>query len=285
MALQDTNLIIEMSRLPVTLNGTPQQLVEEAVRRMKIVSPTGTNFIYIGDSEPTSNVGPWLRDNTKWYVYDESINRYVPQDISDSETRWFWIGVTAPSSSLPPIWLRTTRDASEADPSYGDPLGWYMYNGIGWVPYVGITLSGTTGTRPSNPVNYQQYYDTTISCLIWWERSAWRTVSGTPGDVKSVVHEVLTDALARNPGWNLLGSSNQDWRGRLVGQATKDPGVSPETDLTVSAGVAKRASRETIGETDGISMDGHLHGGVGAGADPSSVPYPPSIFLWHLVKE
>lgn len=273
MALQDTNLIVQMSRLPETLKATPQQWIEEAVRRMKIVSATGTNFIYIGDSEPTSNVGPWLRDGTKWYVYDEEIKRYVPQDISDSETRWFWIGAIAPSSSTPPIWLRTTADATEENPTYGNPLGWYMFNGVGWVPYVGIVLSGGTGDRPSDPVEYQQFYDTDISCLIWWERGAWRTVAGAPGDVKFVTHETLTDALRRNPGWELLGANNQSWRGRLIGQATKDPGASPETDLTVNPGVASRYARETIGETDGVQLNA-----------ASPVPYPPSIFLWTLVK-
>jgi len=283
MALQDTNLFISMSRLPETLDGTPQYLIEEAVRRMKIVSPTGTNFIYIGDSEPTSNVGPWLRDGKKWYVFDDEIKRYVPLDISDSETRWFWIGAIAPSSSTPPIWLRTSKDATEADPTYGDPLGWYMFNGTGWVPYVGIILSGGTGSRPATPIEYQRFYDTDISCEIWWERGTWRTVAGSPGDVKAVTHETLEDALRRNPGWELLGGDNQAWRGRLIGQATKDPGASPATDLTVNAGVAKRYARETIGETDGVSMDSHTHGGA-VPVEASAVPYPPSIFLWHLVK-
>jgi hypothetical protein len=281
MALQDTNLILQMSRLPETLNTSPQGLIEEAVRRMKIVSPTGTNFIYVGDSEPTSDVGPWLRDNTKWYVYDSEIKRYVPLDISDSETRWFWLGAIAPSSSVPPVWLRTTRDATEADPTYGDPLGWYMFNGSGWVPYVGIVLSGGAAFRPATPDNYQQFYDTDISCLIWWERGAWRTVAGCPGDVKAVTHLTLADALYRNPGWTLLGGSNQAWRGRLIGQATKD---TAGTSLTVNPGVAERLATETIGETDAIAMESHNHGGAGV-ATPLGVPYPPSIYLWHLVKE
>jgi hypothetical protein len=284
MALQDTNLIVQMSRLPQTFVGTPQALIEEAIERMKIVSPTGTNFIYVGDTEPTSNVGPWLRDGTKWYVYDEELKRYVPLDISESETRWFWIGAIAPASSTPPVWLRTSQDASEADPTYGQPLGWYMYNGSAWVPYIGIVLSGPTSSRPASPADYQQYYDTTIACLIWWERSAWRTVAGCPGDVKAVVHTTLEDALARNPGWTLLGGDNQAWRGRLIGQATKD---TAGTQLTVNAGVAERFATETIGETDLVAMETHTHPADGGGAIGASagVPYPPSIYLWHLVKE
>ena len=61
MALKSTNLIIEMGPIPPTFQGTPQDLATDMVQRMRIVSPSGTNFIYTGDVEPTSNAGPWLK--------------------------------------------------------------------------------------------------------------------------------------------------------------------------------------------------------------------------------
>src|SRR5258706_8937761 len=125
MSLQDTNLLVQMAPIPATFKGTPQDLATKMIRRMKIVSPSGTNFIFVGDTEPTSNVGPWLKDGTKWYVWEEDIKRYVPLDISDSETTWYFIGNSVPASSDPPVWLKTTKDASEADPSHGDPISWY----------------------------------------------------------------------------------------------------------------------------------------------------------------
>lgn len=274
MAFQDTNLVIKMGAFPPTWRGTPQDLANEIIRRSKIVSPNGTNFIFMGDVEPTSNVGPWLKDGNKWYTFDEDVKRYVPLDISDSDRDWFQVGVNAPSLSDPPVWLKTTKDATEADPSIGNPVGWYVHNGTGWVPFVSIVLSGPTSTRPTGPVEYQQYYDTDISVLIWWERSAWRTISGVPGDIKFVNFTVLTEALEHNPGWALFGENNQNLRGRYISQATKDSGSTPETDLTVAAGIAKRAAFETFGQTDGVKMD--------AG---SAVPYPPTVALWLLVKE
>jgi hypothetical protein len=143
-----------------------------------------------------------------------------------------------------------------------------------------IVQSGTTANRPTSPFDLQQYYDTTISALIWWERAAWRTVDGVLGDVKFVVTQLLSTALAQNPGWEVLGASQQSWRGRVISQATNDA----EQTLTVAASIGPRSSRETFGETDGISVDGHLHGGAGAGADASPVTYPPTIALWCLVK-
>lgn len=273
MSLQDTNLLVQMAPIPATFKGTPQELAAAMIRRVKIVSPSGTNFIFVGDTEPTSNVGPWLKDGTKWYVWEEDIKRYVPLDISDSETQWYFIGNSVPATSDPPVWLKTTKDASEADPSHGDPISWYVFNGTAWVPYVGVVASGPTTSRPASPAEYQQFYDTTISCLIWFERTQWRTVSGVPGDVKAVAFEVLTDALAHNPGWEVFGASNQNFRGRIVMEAAKDSGGSPETVLTTPPGVAQRAAFETFGETDGVQING-----------ASPVPYPPQVALWHLVK-
>lgn len=273
MSLQNTNLLLQVAPLRAAFRGNPQALVEEIIRRSRIVSPSGTNFIYIGDTEPTSNVGPWLKNGTMWYVWDDSIKRYVPLDISDSETTWFQVGPTVPATSNPGLWLRSTQAPTSTDTSIGQIIGWYGWDGLTWAPTVGIVLAGPTAARPVAPIIYQQYYDTDIACLIWFERSAWRTVDGVYGDVKFVVWEFLSDALLYNPGWELLGASNQSWRGRLISQATKDPGLAPVNDLSVDPGVSPRAAHEVFGETDGVKMD-----------PLSTVPYPPTIALWTLVK-
>lgn len=272
MALQDTNLILSVGKLSPSFRGGPQELLDEIVHRSKIVSPTGTNFIFIGDVEPTSDVGPWLKNGVSWFVFDEETKRYVPLDISESETQWFHVGNSTPTTSTPAVWLKTTANATEASPSVGQPVGWYQFNGTAWVPIGVVTLSGPTASRPSAPFDLQQYYDSDIACLIWWERSSWRTVAGTPGDVKATVISTLTEALRFNPGWEVLGAANAQVRGRIVMQACKDPGASPETSLTPPAGVASRAAGETFGETDGVQIAA------------SPVPYPPQYALWHLVK-
>jgi hypothetical protein len=275
MALQDTNLIIQSAPIPATFTGTPDDFRREIVRRMKIVSPTGTNFIFVGDNEPTSNVGPWLKGGKQWWVWDEDIKRYVPLDISASETVWFHIGASTPATSDPSVWLRTTQDPSEADPSVGSPIGWYVFNGAAWISFVGIVLSGPTSSRPTSPVALQQFYDTDISTLIWFERNQWRTIAGSPGDTKFVALATLTEALTANPGWAVFGAGNQSLRGRLVSMATKDPGATPETELTVGTDIAERAAFETFGEGTGLMIDN----------TPPNVEYPGTIALWFLVKE
>jgi hypothetical protein len=76
MALQKTNLVIESAPLPATFKGKPDALRKAIVERLLIKSPGGTVFITVGDSEPNSNVGPWLKGGTKMYVYDEVTKRY-----------------------------------------------------------------------------------------------------------------------------------------------------------------------------------------------------------------
>jgi hypothetical protein len=273
MALKSTNLYIQMAQLPATFKGSPQDFANAMVARMKILSPNGTNFIFIGDVEPISNVGPWLRGGTQWWVWDDTIKRYVPLDISASETRWYWIGNTTPASTPPQVWLKTTKDATDQDPSHGSPIGWYVFDGTDWVAFNNIVFSGPTASRPSSPAEYQQFYDTDIAVLLWWERGQWRTVSGVPGDVKQVIFDVLTDALRFNPGWDVFGSSNQAFRGRLMSMATKDSGATPETNLSVGANITPRAALETFGETNGIKVDA-----------ASTLKYPGTIALWTLVK-
>jgi hypothetical protein len=254
MALQSTNLLIQMAKIPAAFIGSPQDLADLMIRRMRIVSPSGTNFIFIGDTEPTSNVGPWLKNGTQWWVFDLGTKRYIPLDISASFTASFWAQNSTPPSSNPPVWLKSTLDPTDQNPSHGQPIGWYEFDGTNWVPFSGIVRSGTTAQRPSNPVDFQQYYDTDLVCLIWWERGLWRTVSGVPGDIKYVAFGLLDDALRFNPGWDLFGASNQNIRGRIVMQAVKDtpPGT---TDLTTNANVAHRAAGEVFGETDFVAIN------------------------------
>lgn len=138
MPLQRTNLLIEMGRIPATFQGTPDEFSQVMVKRMRIVSPSGTNFIFIGDVEPSSNVGPWLKGGTQWWVFDETTKRYVPLDISESDTEWFWVGATTPPNSTPAIWLKTTSGTSTDAPVSGQPIGWYQFNGSTWVPFTEI---------------------------------------------------------------------------------------------------------------------------------------------------
>ena len=264
MSLKDTNLVIEAAPLPAQFEGTPQALFEAMLARMKIKSPAGINFIQIGDTEPSSNQGPWLKNGTKWYVWSDEEKKYVPLDISDSISAPFVVSESQPSTGEIPLWLQTVN---------GVPVAWRYYVNGEWLYFAQVIPSGPTSSRPSNPVEYQRYYDTDINVEIWWERGAWRTVAGSPGDVKFVMAEKLSDALRYNPGWVYIGEYTPEYRGRYLVTATTDGGTNPVADYEPSEGVPKRAAHEYWGEETHFT------------SDPSGdTVYPPSLALWCLVK-
>lgn len=134
MSLNATNLYLQASPLPTTFKGSPNDLFAEMIKRMRILSPSGTNFIFIGDTEPTSNVGPWLKNGTQWYVWDPITKRYIPQNISASFTPGFFLGNTRPVSTNPTLWLQTTQDpTSTSSLDYGNAIRWLFWNGSEWV--------------------------------------------------------------------------------------------------------------------------------------------------------
>lgn len=312
MPLNPTNLFIQGAPLPPDFDGTPQEYFEAMLKRMRIVTPQGIVFFVTGSVKPSSDEGPWLKNGTQWWVWDDDAADYVPLDISASLPPLFFLQEDEPESGVDTgLWFRINSTLNRV-------TGAFIWLGNEWKPLFGNT--GTTAERPSNPANLERYYDTDIQCEIWWERGQWRTVAGTVGDVKFVTWPTAEEAMTRNPGWEILGtgdSNNANWRGRAITQATKNFGTSPTTDLGVGAGITKRAQGDLFGaEEHTLTVDelpSHQHsyttnrslsadgdGGAGwnqpdsaasstfnvdaTGGDQPHNNIPPSLALWTLRK-
>jgi hypothetical protein len=235
--MSDTlQLAVTGAPLPEDFAGTPQDFYEAILERMQVIFPTGQTSFVISDTEPSTNLGPWLKEGTQWYVWDEGTNRYVPLDISPS-MKVVTISESAPSDGTKPLWLEIKGTRF---------IRWHTWISGAWRP---LTSRGTTAQRPSDPVDYERYFDTDIGTEIIYYGAAWHTVSGVPGDVKYVVHTTLTAALAANPGWQELGQylSSDNARGRALVPAHKDAGGSPVTNFSPAAGITSRAARDTFG--------------------------------------
>jgi hypothetical protein len=90
-------------------------------------------------------------------------------------------------------WYRTDES--------GNPLGFYHWNGAGWVIMPAFNETGGTAGRPFSPIEGQMFFDNEIHVMLVYERGKWRTLAGSPGDVKEVKAPTLEEALKRNPGW------------------------------------------------------------------------------------
>lgn len=241
MSLTKTNLVIIGSPLPQDFVGTPQEFFSAIVKRLSIQSPAGVSFFQTGDIAPATDSGPWLKEGKKWYVWDADEGGYVPLDISDSTEKLFTVGDTEPDEPGEDdanIWLRTFQSRV---------IAWYFWTGTEWRPGGNVPPSGNTASRPTGAKELEQFFDTDINVLLHWERGAWRTVSGSPGDIKFVTTPTLAAALANNPGWEYLGQSHQSWIGRTLAVASKDPGATPADSFATDSGITARAAGDTAG--------------------------------------
>lgn len=257
MALNKTNLVLKAAPLPPDFRGTLQEFYEAMIKRLSILSPVGTNFFVVGDTEPASDVGPWLKGGTQWWVFSAEEKQYVPIDVSASVPKLFFLQPAnpgTPGATDPIIWIRTAQDRI---------AGIYGWTGSEWRASSNITNNGPTADRPTVPVDLEEFYDTDINVLLRFERGAWRTAAGSPGDVKQVTHTLLAEAKRINPGWDVLGADDESIRGRFIGMAAKDPGASPEASYTTPSGITARAAGITAGEETHVltsdELEQHTH--------------------------
>lgn len=82
--MPSTRLIVRGAPLSQSFKGDLNKLWAAMLDRLEVISPFGEVQVQIGGLQPTSNKGPWLKDGSKWYVWDESSKTYVPLDISES---------------------------------------------------------------------------------------------------------------------------------------------------------------------------------------------------------
>ena len=124
-------ITIQMGALPPNLNVTPQELADLMAARMSLVTSTSYALFVTGSTEPTSNVGPWLKDGVSWYVWSDSDGAYVPQEIAPVSLG-YWIGPYAPDPATYNFWIKTAAG--------GSPLALMVYYGGGWVDVYATAL-------------------------------------------------------------------------------------------------------------------------------------------------
>lgn len=120
------NMIVSAAPLPSNFRGTPQQLLNAFLDRLKITSDAVT--VTVSETQPTDN-SPWLKNGTQWWVWDTDSSTYIPLDISASLSDEIFIGEDQPDPEDYQLWLKT--DGNEM-------VGLYVYLGseVGFVTAV-----------------------------------------------------------------------------------------------------------------------------------------------------
>lgn len=111
------------SPLPSKFKATPQQFLDAIVARLSIEAQDELTFFVSGPVAPSSNVGPWLKNGTTWYVWDNSTGQYIPEIVEFRSLRYV-LSATAPDQAIYTVWIKLDGT--------GKALGVYTYSGGAW---------------------------------------------------------------------------------------------------------------------------------------------------------
>jgi microcystin-dependent protein len=243
-SLNQLPLILEMGALPLNFQGTPQQLADEIVARLKIVSQQALSLFAAGATEPAFNVGPWLDQSSTigiWKGWDDTTGRYQPLPVADVSLKYI-LSNTEPNPSVFQLWVKLSNA--------GQGLGVYTYYNGAWrdvyenifatintaiqsvFPTPGAVGTVLTSAGPSNPPVWQNQFFPGV--IIDYAGST--VPPGLPwlmcdGSLKAIVtYQELFNAIGSQYGGDGLTTfAVPDCRGRgRAGIGTGDaPGATP----------------------------------------------------------
>jgi hypothetical protein len=199
-------LNIEMAALPPNVASTPQQLADMIAARLFITTQQSFALFVSGSTEPGSNVGPWLKDGTTWYVWDSVSGDYVPQTIEPSSLGYF-IGNSAPDPTVYSFWIETAVS--------GEPLALKIYYSGSWTDVYADTLSNyltiaaaALAYQPLN-ANLTTLTTSTLGDIIY--SSATNTLSKLAGHTaatKRFLTQTGTGTVSAAPAWAAIAAGD-----------------------------------------------------------------------------
>lgn len=123
-----------MGALPPNISGqTPQQLGDLFARNLRLASQNQISLIVAGSNEPTSDQGPWWKDNKTWRRWSTETGSYVPQFL-EQESLGYIASSTEPDPDVYQLWI-VLNESGQAQGAR------YYYNGA-WVDiYSGVAYT------------------------------------------------------------------------------------------------------------------------------------------------
>jgi hypothetical protein len=106
-------------------NLTPQQYADALVARLTAESTNTISFFAAGSVAPTSNVGPWLKDNESWYVWSDSLGMYVPQTIASGALGYIAQQAPGPDHTVYTFWIQLDGAGKAQSIQYYSSGAWH----------------------------------------------------------------------------------------------------------------------------------------------------------------
>lgn len=116
--------IFRAAPLPSNFVGTPQDFAEAFAARLSAESEIEIAVFVSGSVAPTSNVGPWLKDGTTWYVWDNVTGAYIPQVVAPTSLGYI-AAETAPDPLLYTFWIQLDGTGKAISINYYSASAWH----------------------------------------------------------------------------------------------------------------------------------------------------------------
>lgn len=181
-------ITLEVGALPPNVKWKPQQLIDAAFARASLVTSASYALFMAGSTAPSSNVGPWWRDNKTWYFFDVVTGQYEPQILAP-ESLGYTIGSNAPDQTKYQVWIETTAG--------GSPLAVKTYFGGAWVDVYTAVLAPYSTTAQMNTAISNAVAGVTVAT---YEFRAYKSASPQVFTAGSGFTQVVLDATSFNSG-------------------------------------------------------------------------------------
>jgi hypothetical protein len=235
---------VSISTLPENFQGTPDEFVKAIAERISISTGEDLGFFTKGTTLPTTYKSPLFflesAEGGTWYAWSVQTGSYVTHLVPRDSFRILYQSATPESGAENDYDLWVQLDGTD-NLAFNNrrALGFYKFYGGVWMSVSSVGVNYGT-VRPDSPNNYDIFFDVSIQTMLIYERDAWRTLAGSPGDIKFVKGTVLEDVLVQNPGWkeetslrgHYLAGADQSITGYHAGD---DMGVTT-TSIVLSTG-------------------------------------------------
>lgn len=98
-------LTFRAAPFPEGYRADPEKLKNDIVARLYAESTQAISFFASGSVAPSSNVGPWLKNGTEWYVWSDDLAMYIPQPVPQGSLRYV-AQFDPPDESIYIFWIQ-----------------------------------------------------------------------------------------------------------------------------------------------------------------------------------
>lgn len=150
------NIPLTFRAAPLTegFTGNLQEFADELVARLYAESANSIAFFAAGSVNPGTNVGPWLKNDTEWYVWSNALGQYVPQTIP-AEALKYIASASAPDQTKYTFWIELDGTGKAQAVNYYSGGAWKdiyedTFAAIPTITSMNAAISAAVGAIPSS---------------------------------------------------------------------------------------------------------------------------------------